>query len=49
MQNLAFYRISRYAEYYKTIFPFKVAKDEMITEDLCELEEQEKYFRMVLD
>ena len=49
LQNLAFYRISRYAEYYKTIFPFKVAKDEMITEDLRELEEQEKYFRMVLD
>lgn len=49
IQNLAFYRVSRYSDYYVSNFPFKVAKDERITKKLCELAGQEKYFRMVLN
>lgn len=49
MQNLAFYRISRYSDYYAPKTKFRVAQDEVITNGICDLKEQEKYFRMVLE
>lgn len=49
MQNLTFYRVSHYSDYYISKFPFRVAKEEKITQKPCELADQEKYFRMVLD
>ncbi len=48
IQNLVYFRISHYSDCYTFNTPFRVSKDEIITDNVCELPAQEKFFRMVI-
>lgn len=44
IQNLTFYRMSTYADYFFSDYPYKVGKEECITQSICEIGSQEKFF-----